>query len=74
MITSASPLQPSNFRQLSDLLSAASAGKFSNEPFLRRSATPLQLLRHIEKELPVNPAPAIFRRLGKHTQLCMQFS
>ncbi len=74
MITSATPLQPVHFRQLNQLLESVHAGRRPGEPILKRASEPARLLMQLEKEIPTTPAPAIFRRLGKHTQLVLAFS
>jgi hypothetical protein len=74
MISSATPLQPVHFRQLNELLSTAHSRKTGGEPILKRSSQPGRLLTQLEKELPVVPAPAVFRRLGRHTQLVLALS
>jgi len=71
MISSATPLQPVHFKQLNELLSMA---RQNRESVLKRSAIPQRLLSQLERELPKSPEPAIFRRLGKHTQLAINFS
>jgi len=74
MISNATPLQPVHFRQFNDLLSSVQSRRKTGEPILKRAAEPALLLQQLEKELPAAPAPVIFRRLGKHTQLVLAFS
>lgn len=74
MISSASPLQPIHFKQLTELLNSAANSRSLNQPILKRADVPSRLLSELEKELPKTPAPIIFRRLGKHTQLAISFS
>lgn len=66
--------QVTGYRELSQFLQVLGAKKQGSEPLLKRASRPDLLVQHLEKELPVTPAPVIFRRLGKHTQLCLHFS
>lgn len=41
---------------------------------LKKSDSPARIVNSLEKEFSKIQQPAIFRRLGKHTQLVIQFS
>lgn len=66
--------QVAGYRELSQFLQVLGGKKQGSEPLLKRARRPDLIVQHLEKELPVAPAPVIFRRLGRHTQLCLQFS
>jgi len=66
--------QAGGIRQLRDFLTVLSSTKTVGEPLLKRAFAPHSLMRHLEQELPVEAPPVIFRRLGRHTQLCIHFS
>ncbi len=41
---------------------------------LKKAESPMRIVSSLEKEFSKIQQPAIFRRLGKHTQLVLQFS
>lgn len=65
--------KPASFREWTEFLSTLNGKKDSDQPLLRKTATPDRLLMSLEKEFANLPQPQIFRRLGKHTQLVLNF-
>ena len=64
----------STFQELANFLTALNGKKNNDQPLLRNGASPQLLAMHLEKMLPKTPQPIIFRRLGKHRQLTLNFS
>jgi hypothetical protein len=64
----------STYQELSNFLSVLNKKTSAGEPLLKSSASPDRLVMHLEKDLPKAPQPAIFRRLGRHTQLILNFT
>jgi len=64
----------STLQEWSSFLSVLNGTKNLNEPLLKHSGSAQRIIMHLEKQLPKTEAPAIFRRLGKHTQLVLHFS
>jgi hypothetical protein len=66
-------VNPSTMQEWSSFLSVLKGTK-TQEPLLKKNSSAQRIIMHLEKQLPKPAAPAIFRRLGKHTQLTLHFS
>lgn len=64
----------STLQEWSSFLSVLNGIKKDEGPLLKKSGSAQQIILHLEKQLPKPQQPAIFRRLGKHTQLALHFS
>jgi len=64
----------STFQELANFLTELNGKKNNDQPLLRKGASAQLLAMHLEKMLPKTPQPIIFRRLGKHRQLALNFS
>jgi len=65
--------QSSTLQEWSSFLSVLNGNK-SQEPLLKKNGSEQRIIMHLEKQLPKTEPPAIFRRLGRHTQLVLHFS
>jgi hypothetical protein len=65
---------PSTLQEWSSFLSVLNGNRTEQEPLLKKADSARHIVMHLEKQLPKPQAPAIFRRLGKHTQLALHFS
>ena len=74
MKTQLSSGNTSTLQEWADFLSVLNSGKKSASDLLQKSPSPDKLLMHLDKTFSRMPQPQIFRRLGKHTQLVLQFS
>ena len=66
--------KPSTFQQWSDFLNVLNGPKQEGQPLLGRSNSLSSIPVTLEKQLPVEQEPVVFRRLGKHTQLILNFA
>ncbi len=48
--------------------------KYSDKPLLHKAQAPSRIMVDLEKQFSRIERPAIFRRLGKHRQLSLQFA
>ena len=65
---------PSTLQEWSTFLRVLNGNKQQSEPLLKKASSAERIIMHLEKQLPKAEAPAIFRRLGRHTQLVLHFS
>ncbi len=64
----------STLQEWSNFLSVLNGNKQQSEPLLKKTSSAQRIIMHLEKQLPKTQPPAIFRRLGRHTQLVLHFS
>jgi hypothetical protein len=66
-------LASSTFKELTSFLAELNGSRFSGRPVLRKSLEPKLIVSHLERQLPKEEVPTIFRRLGRHRQLSFAF-
>jgi hypothetical protein len=65
---------PSTLQEWASFLNLLNGKTSPGAPLLKSSgASAERLVMHLEKQVPSPEPPAIFRRLGRHTQLVLQF-
>lgn len=74
MKTQVSSASPSTLQEWASFLNVLNNNKGQGEPLLKKAESAHRIVMHLEKQFSKVEQPAIFRRLGKHTQLVLQFS
>lgn len=74
MTTSLAENSSSTLREWVDFFSVLNDNKKEGVSILKKADSPLRIMNTLEKEFSKIQQPAIFRRLGKHTQLALHFS
>lgn len=64
----------STLQEWASFLNVLNGNRNPDSPLLKRASSAERMVMHLEKQFPKAAPPAIFRRLGKHTQLVLQFS
>ena len=64
----------STLQEWASFLNVLNGNKNQDAPLLKKTNSPQRIVMHLERQLPKSQQPAIFRRLGKHTQLTLHFS
>lgn len=64
----------STLQEWASFLSVLNAAKNTSSPLLKKAESADRMVMHLEKQFSNNPQQAIFRRLGRHTQLVLRFS
>lgn len=64
----------STLQEWASFLNVLNGNKNENAPLLKKADSAQRIVMHLEKQFPKAEQPAIFRRLGKHTQLALSFS
>jgi hypothetical protein len=65
---------PSTLQEWASFFTVLNANKNSDKPLLKKAESPSRLITHLEKEFSKVQQQPIFRRLGKHRQLSLNFS
>jgi hypothetical protein len=73
MNATSSITKSSTFSELASFLTVLNKREIMQQLGSQKRTSFETLAMHLEMQLPKNPQPAIFRRLGKHTQLTLQF-
>ena len=63
----------STMGELAEFLMVMGSNAVKRERFSLEAGRADALAQHLERQLPKEQPPAIFRRLGRHTQLVLQF-
>jgi|GEM_PF-2195812 len=74
MTTQALTNNTSTLQEWASFFNALNGNKNQDAPLLKKTTSAQRIVMHLEKQLPKAQQPAIFRRLGKHTQLTLHFS
>lgn len=74
MKSNLSSANPSTLQEWAMFLNVLNSKGNSNTPLLRNVESSNRIVVHLEKQFSKIEQPAIFRRLGKHTQLVLNFS
>jgi hypothetical protein len=74
MISPVKSNNPSTLQEWASFLNILNGNKKEDKPLLRKTDSAQRIVMHLEKQLPKTEPPAIFRRLGKHTQMVLHFS
>jgi hypothetical protein len=74
MATQVSSGNPSTLQEWASFLTVLNGNKEQGSPLLKKSDSAQRMVMHLEKQFSKVEHPAIFRRLGKHTQLVLHFS
>lgn len=65
----------STLQEWANFLTVLNTPQYKEKPLLQGANSSARIVSHLEKHFSKNQAsPAVFRRLGKHTQLVLQFS
>lgn len=64
----------STLQEWASFLNVLNAPKNQETPLLKNTGSAKRIVMHLEKQFSKVEEPAIFRRLGKHTQLVLHFS
>ncbi|PBQ32052.1 hypothetical protein CNR22_09815 [Sphingobacteriaceae bacterium] len=64
----------STLQEWASFLNVLNGSKNNETPLLKNTDSAKRIVMHLEKQFSKVEEPAIFRRLGKHTQLVLHFS
>jgi len=64
----------STLQEWASFLRVLNNSKDQETPLLKKADSAQRIVMHLEKQFSKVEEPAIFRRLGKHTQLVLHFS
>lgn len=64
----------STLQEWASFLNVLNGSKDQQTPLLKNTDSAKRIVMHLEKQFSKVEEPAIFRRLGKHTQLVLHFS
>ncbi len=64
----------STLQEWAHFLNVLNNSKNSDAPILKSAESPLRIVMHLEKQFSKIQQEPIFRRLGKHRQLTLNFS
>ena len=64
----------STLQEWASFLNVLNSSKDQQTPLLKNTDSAKRIVMHLEKQFSKVEEPAIFRRLGKHTQLVLHFS
>lgn len=66
---------PSTLQEWANFLTVLNTPQYKEKPLLQGANSSARIVSHLEKHFSKNQvSPVVFRRLGKHTQLVLQFS
>jgi hypothetical protein len=69
-----SAARSSTLKEWSNFMTVLNEKKYSDKPLLHKAQAPSRIMVDLEKQFSRIERPAIFRRLGKHRQLSLQFA
>jgi hypothetical protein len=67
-------LKTSTLQEWASFLNVLNSAKNTSDPLLKKAESADRMVMHLEKQFSNTPQQAIFRRLGRHTQLVLRFS